>query len=256
MKVFPVTFNKNRLASIEAVPTDTLPVFDIFATIEGEGAEVGKPTVFLRLAGCAFNCSWCDTKESLTPKHTHVKLQKVGLVISELDELLIEYPNASLKITGGEPMHYTTQIAEIASYYASNSVPVWLETSGLILDSAVMSGFYGVSFDIKPPSAGDAGMSKDHLDGLYDLITGLPTLVQVKAVVRDECDVSWLCSTATKFIEGLSSIYQDYNDSLRLVITPSWDTEEEKRKVVAALKPLYAYPIRIIPQIHKWLEVR
>ena len=37
------------------------PVHEVFASIQGEGAFVGEPQVFLRLAGCPMRCRWCDT---------------------------------------------------------------------------------------------------------------------------------------------------------------------------------------------------
>ena len=35
---------------------------EIFYSIQGEGANVGKPAVFLRMGLCNLKCSWCDTK--------------------------------------------------------------------------------------------------------------------------------------------------------------------------------------------------
>jgi 7-carboxy-7-deazaguanine synthase len=41
--------------------TDIL-ISEIFGpTIQGEGALVGKPTVFVRTGGCDYRCDWCDT---------------------------------------------------------------------------------------------------------------------------------------------------------------------------------------------------
>ena len=40
------------------------PVLEVFASIQGEGAFVGEPQVFVRLGGCPLRCGWCDTPES------------------------------------------------------------------------------------------------------------------------------------------------------------------------------------------------
>src|SRR5262245_17271123 len=40
------------------------PVMEVFASIQGEGAFVGEPQVFLRLRGCPMRCRWCDTPGS------------------------------------------------------------------------------------------------------------------------------------------------------------------------------------------------
>ncbi|NIO36533.1 hypothetical protein GTO27_02395, partial [Candidatus Bathyarchaeota archaeon] len=39
-----------------------MKVSEIFYSIEGEGIEIGRPEVFIRLAECNLRCTWCDTK--------------------------------------------------------------------------------------------------------------------------------------------------------------------------------------------------
>lgn len=40
-----------------------LPVIEIFGpTLQGEGSVIGLKTLFVRLAGCDYSCSWCDSK--------------------------------------------------------------------------------------------------------------------------------------------------------------------------------------------------
>lgn len=42
-----------------------LPVIEIFGpTLQGEGRQIGCRTHFVRLAGCDWSCSWCDTPYS------------------------------------------------------------------------------------------------------------------------------------------------------------------------------------------------
>nr|MBC8327263.1 7-carboxy-7-deazaguanine synthase QueE [Planctomycetota bacterium] len=46
------------------------PVFleELFLSLQGEGAEVGRPQFFLRLGGCPLRCRYCDTPESWTTR--------------------------------------------------------------------------------------------------------------------------------------------------------------------------------------------
>jgi len=38
-------------------------------TIQGEGALIGTPTVFVRTGSCDYRCSWCDTLYAVLPEH-------------------------------------------------------------------------------------------------------------------------------------------------------------------------------------------
>jgi 7-carboxy-7-deazaguanine synthase len=41
---------------------EAICISEIFGpTIQGEGALIGQPTVFVRTGGCDYRCSWCDT---------------------------------------------------------------------------------------------------------------------------------------------------------------------------------------------------
>lgn len=40
----------------------TLRIAEIFGpTVQGEGALIGEPTVFVRAGGCDYRCAWCDS---------------------------------------------------------------------------------------------------------------------------------------------------------------------------------------------------
>ena len=51
---------KGRLAM------STIRVSEIFGpTIQGEGALIGQPTIFVRTGGCDYRCSWCGTMHAV-----------------------------------------------------------------------------------------------------------------------------------------------------------------------------------------------
>ena len=65
----------------------TFPVIEIFGpTIQGEGAEAGLPTHFVRFGGCDYRCSWCDTMYAVDP--AVVRATPSALSVDEIVERL------------------------------------------------------------------------------------------------------------------------------------------------------------------------
>lgn len=67
----------------------------IFRTIQGEGALLGVPMVFVRLGGCSIGCSQCDTDYRVHERLTTAEICDRVQFISENSEWVW--------ITGGEP---------------------------------------------------------------------------------------------------------------------------------------------------------
>lgn len=82
----------------------TLAVSEIFGpTIQGEGAQIGRPTVFVRLGGCDYKCSWCDTPHAVLPQYakTWTKMTE-GEVLTRVGELTHDRP-ILITLSGGNP---------------------------------------------------------------------------------------------------------------------------------------------------------
>lgn len=48
----------------------SLRIAEIFGpTIQGEGALIGEPTVFIRAGGCDYRCSWCDSLHAVDSQY-------------------------------------------------------------------------------------------------------------------------------------------------------------------------------------------
>jgi len=76
----------------------TLPVMEVFYTLQGEGFHQGKAAYFIRLAGCDVGCVWCDVKESWDPA-VHPQQS-----VSQLVAGAKSHPGRIVVITGGEPL--------------------------------------------------------------------------------------------------------------------------------------------------------
>ncbi len=74
-------------------------ISEIFYSIQGEGALVGVPSVFVRSSGCNLRCNWCDTPyASWNPEGD---TRSIPQILTEIGH----HPSARhVVLTGGEPM--------------------------------------------------------------------------------------------------------------------------------------------------------
>jgi 7-carboxy-7-deazaguanine synthase len=93
-----------------------LLVTEIFGpTIQGEGASMGRPAIFLRLWGCNLDCTWCDTKYSWDGDAREQAVQMTAEQIVEKVMMLVPSGSQSymLVVTGGEPLLHIIALARV-----------------------------------------------------------------------------------------------------------------------------------------------
>lgn len=130
---------------LRAKPRDplTVDVVEIFKTIQGEGPFVGKPAIFVRLAGCNLQCPACDT--DYTTNRRWLSFDEIKEQVYAL--MGLDHTNPSRKpkhlfkqwiivITGGEPFRQENVLL-LATYLSytdenyDNNIQVQIETNGL-----------------------------------------------------------------------------------------------------------------------------
>lgn len=105
-----------------------MQVSEIFYSLQGEGINIGQPSVFLRLSGCHLRCVWCDTKYTWDLKSG--KKMSPEEVLKEIKK----YPTKHLVVTGGEPLIQQNELIKLfkklSNYYieieTSGSLPTFL----------------------------------------------------------------------------------------------------------------------------------
>lgn len=107
-------------------PAHHLKVVSIFKTIQGEGPYSGRPAVFVRLAHCNLNCSFCDTFFETG------EFMQVDAIFGKVATLLTEIPSSKklLVITGGEPL-LQPNIVELIRVADRVGIDVQIETNGI-----------------------------------------------------------------------------------------------------------------------------
>lgn len=128
-----------------------LKVCEIFQSINGEGTRAGQPAVFVRLAGCNLNCSYCDTKwanghdapcEEMTAREIHEKVSAYGM--------------RCVTLTGGEPLLHKHVDELLSELCGDDKLSVEIETNGSADVSIAdkMKNRPLLTMDYKLPSSG------------------------------------------------------------------------------------------------------
>ena len=124
-------------------PADSLFVTSMFFTLQGEGPYAGQPALFIRLAKCNLDCSFCDTYFDDGDWLTFDQLEhKMHDAINEfwskqnkstpawINAGTNNYPGVVLVMTGGEPL-----LQENISAFMSRQLPrfkaVQVESNGI-----------------------------------------------------------------------------------------------------------------------------
>jgi len=124
-----------------AVTDLRIRVSEIFTSIQGEGASVGTPSVFVRLQGCTVGCAWCDTKYSWDAR---------GGDELTLEALLARVADAGAQnvvVTGGEPLEHPAFVPLVAGL-SGLGLRVEVETAGTELPPPACVDQWNVSLKL------------------------------------------------------------------------------------------------------------
>ncbi len=212
----------------------TLPLVEIFETVEGEGTAAGFPTVFVRLFGCPLRCSWCDTTYSYAPHRA-----EMTLTINEIAERVAAYKAIRICLTGGEPLMYRERSAVLLNALAalSHIVDIHVETSGAIdiapFLKSVASDKVRYIVDYKLPTSGESG--KMHLPNLECL--------------RPQDELKFVIATDQDF-ELACHVLETYRPDGTPLFSPVWG-EMEPRELVQRILERGLSRVKLNLQIHK-----
>lgn len=132
--------------NLEALPTglhNSLPLSEMFLSIQGEGRHAGCPSLFIRFLYCNLGCAWCDTRftwdkdvieEGSLQTVDEITDQAVNLLQSEN---VCKPPH--IVLTGGEPMLHQQQLPSLISRLKSSGLNYFeIETNGMFVPSDEM----------------------------------------------------------------------------------------------------------------------
>lgn len=211
-----------------------MKISEIFFSIQGEGVEIGLPTVFVRLFACDLRCTWCDSMYAV--EGTDFKEMSIEEVTAEIERFNCK----RVCFTGGEPLIQQKELEILAKDLVHDGYEIVLETSGHKDPPPVFwTASCLISMDCKCPGS---GMEK-RMD--FELMEKLRPNDQLKFVIQDEADYEYAKGILKKYKIKANIIFQPvYGSSLK------WLTE---RVLEDRLER-----VRVLPQLHKiiWGEIR
>jgi 7-carboxy-7-deazaguanine synthase len=215
---------------------------EIFESIQGEGPYVGYKQLFVRFCNCNLKCNYCDTEfssESGYKEYNHC----------ELAEVVNSYKSVhSVSLTGGEPL--------LAADFLKDFLPlvnkkIYLETNATLADKLlIVKPFIDiVSADIKLESATGIKDSYRFHDKFFENCKGIETFAKIvfnKMITDDEIQNS--CNLAKKY--GIELILQPEMVQDKMSVS-----SEFAASILDKFLDRYEN-VRLIPQVHKFLDVR
>ena len=215
---------------------------EIFESIQGEGPYVGYKQLFIRFCNCNLKCNYCDTEFSSENDYKEYNP-------CELAEVVNSYKLVhSVSLTGGEPL--------LAADFLNDFLPlvnkkIYLETNATLADKLlIVKPFIDiVSADIKLESATGIKDSYKFHDKFFENCNGIETFAKIvfnEKISDDE-------------IQRSSDLAKKYG--IELILQP--EMIQDKMSVSSEFastildKFLDRYEkVRLIPQVHKFLDVR
>ena len=208
----------------------TIPVCEIFESIQGEGRFAGVSAVFLRTAGCNLDCSWCDSTYSLTREDAD------DLTVEEIASRVVASKARHLVITGGEPLLHQEALMRLAA--AVDDIEIEIETNGTI-EPRIEGAFYSVS--PKLASAQPDGPSAIRAEVLKAFLT-VDSIF--KFVVSTEEDWQQMLDVVEAVGIPARSVY----------VMPQGTSDEQIRSSAIVLMPqIIAHGFNFSPRLQVWL---
>lgn len=231
--------------------SEAIRVSEIFGpTIQGEGALIGLPTVFVRTGGCDFRCVWCDSLHAVESDYRHTWEPMSADAVMDAVRKLAGAP-LMVTLSGGNPA--IQPLGDLITLGRAEGYGFAMETQGSVakdwfadLDMLVLSP--------KPPSSGMA-TDWEAFAACVSAAKGAQTVLKI--VVFDEADYAYARDAAARH-PGLPVYLQPGNH------TPPPPDDDDAQVDLAGIEARMNWLIaraaqdhwhgaRILPQLHVML---
>ena len=169
-------------------------ISEIFGpTIQGEGAVIGRPTVFVRTGGCDYRCTWCDTLHAVSSKFRHTWTpMSAEEIFAKVQELSNNKP-ILVSLSGGNPA--IQPMEPLIKLGRTHGYSFMMETQGSIAQDWFKE-LETLTLSPKPPSSGEE-TNYNKLDEC--LKAGQGSDISLKIVIFDDKDYAYAQDIAARY---------------------------------------------------------
>ncbi len=223
-------------------------ISEIFGpTIQGEGALIGRPTVFVRTGGCDYRCAWCDTLYAVESQYRHEWKEMSAAEIFERVKELSQGKPIMVTLSGGNPA--IQPLGPLIEMGKKEGYRFALETQGSVAQDwfALLDV---LTLSPKPPSSGMTTDWKIFDDCLK--AAGNGPAISLKIVVFDEDDYSYAKDAAARY-PHLPVYLQPGNPAPPPQIVDKAALDERLRWLVGKVGNDNWFNANVLPQLHVML---
>lgn len=174
---------------------DAIRISEIFGpTIQGEGALIGQPTVFVRTGGCDYRCTWCDSLHAVDSRfRADWRAMSAAEVLDRVRALSGGLP-LMVSLSGGNPA--IQPLGPLIRQGRTEGYRFALETQG----SVARDWFADLDLLVLSPKPPSSAMRTDW-EALAACVeaAGAGPRVVLKFVVFDEVDYAYARAAAARF---------------------------------------------------------
>ncbi len=218
---------------------------EVFTSVQGEGIYLGRRQTFVRFLGCNLACRYCDTPET-RGKDGHFHHGCSNPVTVEQTMTMID--EAEVSITGGEPLMQIDFLDALVDVLKKSGTRVYLDTNATLPGSLarVIDRIDYLALDFKIPTAtGQEARWTEHEECLR---IAKDRDVFAKIVVNED--------VLTDEVEEACSIIRRVNAEIPLVIQPVFGAALDRILQMQKYARQRLIDVRIIPQVHRYLNIR
>ncbi|MEI4487412.1 7-carboxy-7-deazaguanine synthase QueE [Frigidibacter sp. MR17.14] len=223
----------------------TLRIAEIFGpTVQGEGALIGEPTVFVRAGGCDYRCSWCDSLHAVDSAF------RATWAAMEPEEIWAEVESLSggvpltVSISGGNPA--IQDFSGLIALGRAKGYRFACETQG----SVAKPWFADLAMLVLSPKPPSSGESPDWAAFDACLAASGAAPKALKMVIFDRADFDWARGVAERYPD-LPLFLQPGNPEVdpELPVDPQRLADRLLWLVEAVTEARWFRP-RVLPQMH------